>query len=260
MTLDSLGRKREAATAYSRFADAYPRDRARRARSSTRVTYMDGTSRGIRRFALASRTRDSARRSAAAADRGARPSGVRARTPSWRASEPQYGGELRGAVGADCPTLLRAGGRLQRYRSLTLRSTTAHYEGGRPARRSQEDVSTADAEFTRAIEGTDIWRRARTTSAAQTTTEFHANVECANLTDAERQATRGSCRGRDYYNAARRTWQTLLEKAEQEEALRNDPGARPWLDRAREAVGGNVPSTPPTEGATAGNSAAGRMN
>jgi hypothetical protein len=47
------------------------------------------------------------------------------------------------------------------------------------------------------------------------------------------------------FTAARATWQALIDKAGQEQALGNDPGAQRWLQAAREAIGGNVPATPP---------------
>jgi hypothetical protein len=62
-----------------------------------------------------------------------------------------------------------------------------------------------------------------------------------NLTEAERAAaTSGSERqAQQYYNAAHKTWQALLDKAQQEK-LDNE-----WVNRTRDALAGNVPATPP---------------
>jgi hypothetical protein len=61
------------------------------------------------------------------------------------------------------------------------------------------------------------------------------------LTEAERaSAAAGSERqATQYYDAARKTWQALLEKADREK-IDNE-----WVTRARDAVAGNVPATPP---------------
>jgi hypothetical protein len=47
------------------------------------------------------------------------------------------------------------------------------------------------------------------------------------------------------YANARKTWQALLDKAQAEPTLANDPGAARWLQMARDAIAGNVPSSPP---------------
>ena len=55
------------------------------------------------------------------------------------------------------------------------------------------------------------------------------------ITGSERQATQ-------YYDAARKTWQALIDKAQQE-GIAND-----WVTRARGALAGSVPATPPPPG------------
>ena len=75
---------------------------------------------------------------------------------------------------------------------------------------------------------------------------FLKNVQLPfGLTDEERTAaTTGSERqATQYYDAARKTWQALLDKAAQEK-IDNE-----WVTRARDALAGNVPATPPSLGA-----------
>jgi len=74
---------------------------------------------------------------------------------------------------------------------------------------------------------------------------FVKNVQLpAGLTDAERtSATAGSERqATQYYDAARKTWQTLLDKAAREK-IDNE-----WVTRARDALAGSIPATPPPPG------------
>ena len=73
--------------------------------------------------------------------------------------------------------------------------------------------------------------------------EFLKNVQLpSGLTDAERTAaTAGSERqAAQYYDAARKTWQALLDKAQQQK-IDNE-----WITRARDALAGNIPASPPT--------------
>jgi len=62
------------------------------------------------------------------------------------------------------------------------------------------------------------------------------------LTAAERAAANtGSDRqATQYYDAARATWQALLDKAQQQK-IDNE-----WVNRTRDALAGKVPATPPT--------------
>jgi hypothetical protein len=64
----------------------------------------------------------------------------------------------------------------------------------------------------------------------------------AGLTDEQRQAAvQGATQQAEAnYDAARKTWQSLIDKAEQ------DKFTNPWVDRARDALKGNVPENPPT--------------
>jgi hypothetical protein len=67
--------------------------------------------------------------------------------------------------------------------------------------------------------------------------------------DAERFRARAAEAAQGEFAKARTTWQALLDKAQQESALRDDARARRWLDLTRDAIGGSVPSTlPPPAG------------
>jgi hypothetical protein len=79
--------------------------------------------------------------------------------------------------------------------------------------------------------------------------DFLKNVQLPEgLTDAERAAAQqGSTQQAEaYYTQARNTWQALIQKADSDETLKNDPNAGPWLERARNALSGNVDTNPPT--------------
>ena len=72
---------------------------------------------------------------------------------------------------------------------------------------------------------------------------FVKNVQLpATLTDEERSAAiAGSERqATQYFDAARKTWQALIDKAQQQQ-IENE-----WVTRTREALAGNVPATPPS--------------
>jgi hypothetical protein len=76
--------------------------------------------------------------------------------------------------------------------------------------------------------------------------DYLKNVELpADLTGPQLSAAQaGSAQqAEQYYVAARKTWSTLIEKAEQ------DSIANPWVARARNALAGNVDRAP-VEGAT----------
>jgi hypothetical protein len=119
----------------------------------------------------------------------------------------------------------------------------------RASQRKQQLLRQMTDYFTRAIEtGSPLHLSAATFYVGLTQWEygnFVKNVELpSDLTDDERaQATAGSERqATQYYDAAKKTWQALLDKAAKEK-IDNE-----WVTRAREAVAGNVPTTPPPPG------------
>ena len=77
------------------------------------------------------------------------------------------------------------------------------------------------------------------------------DVRVAGMSEADRETFRARAAeaAEKEFATARASWQALLDKAQQEAALRDDAKARRWLDLAREAIGGSVPSTlPPPAG------------
>jgi hypothetical protein len=76
------------------------------------------------------------------------------------------------------------------------------------------------------------------------------DIRVSGLTDEERAAVRRRAEqtAEQEFSRAREIWQALVDKAQQEEALRDDPEAQRWLRLTRDAINGNVPSTPPPPG------------
>jgi hypothetical protein len=66
------------------------------------------------------------------------------------------------------------------------------------------------------------------------------------LTPEEQQAAEQGAaqQAEQFFEAARKTWQSLVEKAEATPGV-TDAEARDWVERAREALRGNVPADPP---------------
>ena len=277
VTLDSLGQKREAAEAYAAFSTAYPRDRrAADAFYNSAAAYLEAgdTTAAARTYGqFATRFPRDARASDA---RGFQVGLLRASGDS-SAVETELVRLCRGtptdpAIRAACSertaaAAFRQGASLfPAYQGMQLVIPTigALNQAGvqRASARKQAALRTMTQHFTRAIAtGNPQYLAAATYYVGLGQWEygnFLKNVQLPEgLTEEQRAAAQqGSAQqAEEYYSAARATWKALLDKAEGDENLRNDPGARAWLERAREAMGGNVPSTPPTasrESTTAG--------
>jgi hypothetical protein len=100
--------------------------------------------------------------------------------------------------------------------------------------------------FTRAIQaGAPEWLAAATyyVGLAQWEYgEFLKNVQLPSALNEEQRAAAlaGSAQQAEQnYEAARSTWRSLIEKAQ------TDGFSNVWVERAREALAGNVPDTPP---------------
>jgi TolA-binding protein len=267
---DSLGRHREAGAAYEAFATAYPSDRrAADAQYNAALTYLeaaDSVAAARAYGAFATRFPRDARATQA---RSTRLALLRAGGDSVTAARElatlcaaNPGPELRGACAARVgEEALRAGAAMfpaYQAERLVVASKAQLTAAGvqRASARKQRMLRDMSGHFTRAIEsGSPLHLSAASFYIGLAQWEygnFVKNVQLpAGITDEERAlALSGSERqATQYYDAARKTWQALLDKAQQEN-IDND-----WVTRAREAVAGNVPATPPTPQGSAGGSA-----
>lgn len=267
VTLDTvLNRKSEAAAAYAAFSEAFPRDqRAGDAQFNAGVTYLQAgdTTAAARAFGrYAERFPSGAR----AADARSRRAGLLLASGDTTAANAELGRLCARASAADDPQC--ASFRARRAFETAV-SGYAAYDRIELVVRNRGQVSTTAAL-------TALQRPKRQALAALSTRltnvirtgvpeylagatfylglaqweygDYLKNIQLpASFTAEERQAATTGAAGlaEAEYAAARETWQALITKAEAEEALRNDPGAQRWLRLARDAMGGNVPSSPP---------------
>jgi len=255
--LDSLRRQKEAGIAYEQFAVDYPQDkRAGDALYNAAVTYLEArdTTTAARVYgAFARRYPTDSRAPAARAFRVAllKAAGdtttVNADLAVLCTATPPA--ELK----SDCAT--RAGRaafaegvvQFQRYRPMRLvitRATQLTALGVKRASAPKLELLTALTKtFTRAIEAGDPEYLAAATYyigvAQWEYGNFLKNVQLPKaLSDAERTAaTQGAATQADaYYAQSQKTWQALIDKATQQKI------ANKWIDMARDAVQGKVPS------------------
>ena len=263
-SLDSLGRKRDAAKSYEAFAEAYPRDRrAPDAQFNAAITYVEvpDSAAAARAYGLFTTRFPTDPRAAQA--RSTRLVLLRATGDSLGAerelaslctSNPATG-DLRAQCAARVGEQEFRGGvaMFPRYQAIKLvipskaQLTAAGVQ--RASTQKQQLLRDMSAHFTKSIESGSPLHLAGSTYylglAQWEYGNFVKNVQLpSGLTDAERtQAIAGSERqATQYYDAARKTWQALLDKAQRDKI---DNG---WVTLAREAVAGNVPATPPPPG------------
>lgn len=264
VTLDSLNQNAEAAQAYEEFSRAYPRDRrAADAQINAAVTFAQAgdTASAARAYGtFASRFPSDPR---AAAARQTRLEMLRAAGDTVAASRELAAlctrptPEIRGQCAARVAEgHFRRGGALwDRYRSLRFvipskaQLTAAGVQ--RAQRQKQAVLREMTTHFTNAIKtGNARWLAAATYHLGLAQWEygnFLRNVQLPDgLTPEERQAgEQGAAQqAEQFFAAARKTWQSLVEKAEQERG-EFEAEARDWVERAREALRGNVPAEPP---------------
>jgi TolA-binding protein len=263
ITLDTLNRKAEAAQAYEAFANAYRRDeRASGALYNAGLAFQEANQPAeaarvfgvfVQRFPRDQRV-GAARQARLALLRSAGDTAAATTELARLCQSPTP--ELR----ADCAAL--AGERAFRqgqalfddYKAIRLviptiqQLTAAGVQ--RASARKQSLLRTMNGHFTRAIQsGSPEWLSAATYYVGLAQWEygnFLKNVQLpASLNEEQRAAAeQGSAQQAEQnYNAARSTWTSLIEKA-QAEGFSNV-----WVDRAREALAGNVPETPPGGGA-----------
>jgi TolA-binding protein len=259
-SFDSLGRKRDAAAAYEAFATAYPGDRrAADAQYNAAITYLEvpDSAAAARAYGTFAARFPSDRRATQA--RSARLAMLRASGDSAGADRElaslctaNPSAELRSSCAARVGEQeFRAGVAIfPRYKAerLVIRSKAQLNAAGvrRASTLKQTLLKEMSTHFTKAIEsGAPLPLAAASFYVGLAQWEygdFVKNVQLpSDLTDAERaQATAGSDRqASQYYDAARKTWQALLDKAQQEK-IDNE-----WVTRARDALAGKLPTDLP---------------
>ena len=265
-TLDSLGRKADAAAEYAKLASMFPNDkRAPDALYNAAVTYVEAgdTATAARTYAaFASRY---PRDSRAAQARALRVSLLTASgdTASANAELARLCVSPTADLKATCSGRVaeaayrRGLATFQTYRNekLVIATKAQLTAKGiqRAAARKQQLQRTLTAQFESAIRtGNPEYLAASTYYIGLAQWEygdFFKNVQLpGTLTDEERTAgEQGSARqAEQFYEQARKTWQALVDKAEQTEELKSDAKAMRWVDLAKEGVQGKVPETPPT--------------
>ena len=259
--LDSLNRKREAGAAYESFAAAYPKDRrAADAQFNAAVTFLEVPDSSAASRAYGTFATRFPRDTRAAQAQSTRIAIMRARGDSVAA-----GRELASLCTAAPPPELRvacsarvaeqefrAGAAMfPQYKAMKLvipsKSQLNATGVAKASRKKQQALQAMSAHFSKAIAtGSPLYLSAATYYVGLAQWEygdFVKNVRLpGNLTETERAAAMsGSERqATQYYDAARKTWQALLDKSQQEK-IDNE-----WVNRTRDALGGNVPATPPT--------------
>ena len=264
--LDSLGRKKDAAVAYEQFANAYPKDkRAADALWNAALTYGEASdaAASARTYALfaqryprddrAGQARqqqiaqlqtsgDTAAANRALANVCSRPAEELQAECSSRVAERSFRQGV-GTFGEYQPLKLVIASKGQ----LTAAGVT------RASRQKQALLRQLTSEFANAIKsGVPQYLAAASYYVGLAQWEygnFLKNVQLpSGLTDAEQtQAQQGAAQqAEQYYAAAKQVWQELVQRAESTPAIGNDAAARPWIDRARNAVQGNVDAAPPS--------------
>ena len=264
--LDSLGRKKDAAAAYEQFANAYPKDkRAPDALWNAALTYgeaSDATA-SARTYALFAQRYPRDDRAAQAKQQqiaqlqtsGDTAAANRALASACSQPAEEMQAECSSRVAAR--SFQQAVGTFGAYQPLKLviASKAQLTAAGvtRASRQKQALLRQLTSEFANAIKsGVPQYLAAASYYVGLAQWEygnFLKNVQLpSGLTDAEQtQAQQGAAQqAEQYYAAAKQVWQELVQRAESTPAIGNDAAARPWIDRARNAVQGNVDAAPPS--------------
>ncbi|MEP6690484.1 MAG: tetratricopeptide repeat protein [Gemmatimonadaceae bacterium] len=261
-TLDSLGRKPDAATAYEQFAAAFPGDkRAPDALYNAAVTYAEAHENAKAASAWSSFAAKFPRDPRAAEAVTRRVAALRAGGDSSTATRElgrvcASGGNTE-ALKTTCAdyrgqTEYRlAQSRFAEYKNMRLviaRAAQLTRAGvDRASLRKRELRDLMQKHFEASIKtGSAEWLAASTYYLGLAQWEygnFLKNVQLpGDLTEAQRTAAAaGSAQqAEQYYVAAKKIWQDLLLKAE------SDKISSIWVNRAKDALGGNVPAAPPS--------------
>lgn len=264
--LDSLGKKREAAAAYEQFANAYPRDeRAADALWNSAVTYAEAPdpAAAARTYALFAQRfpRDKragdARQQQIAQLKTSGDTAAATRAIANACEEPSE------AMRAECASHVAERSFQQgvatfgQYQPLKLTITSRSQLNAAGVQRASRDkqalLRQLTSDFSSAIKsGVPAYLAAASYYVGLAQWEygnFLKNVQLpSSLTEAERtSAQQGAAQqAEQYFSAARQVWQELVQRAQTTKEIGSDAGARPWIDRARNAVQGNVDAAPPS--------------
>jgi len=264
--LDSLGRKKEAAAAYEQFANAYPRDeRAADALWNAAVTYSEAPdpTAAARTFAVFAQRYPRDKRAGDArqqqiAQLHAAGDTAAANDALKRACEqPTESMQTECASRVAQRSFEQGVGTFGQYQPLKLTISAKSQLNAAGVQRASRDkqalLRQLTSDFSSAIKsGVPSYLAAASYYVGLAQWEygnFLKNVRLpSNLTDAEQTAAQQGAaqQAEQYYSAARQIWQELVQRAQSTPTIGNDAGARPWIDRARNAVQGNVDAAPPS--------------
>ena len=264
--LDSLGRKKEAATAYEQFANAYPRDqRAADALWNAALTYSEAPdpAAAARTYALFAqryprddRAGDARQRQIAQLQTSGDTAAAN-RVLANACARPSEGMEAECSSRVAERSFSQGVSTFGEYQplKLTISSKSQLTAAGvqRASREKQMLLRQLTTEFSNAIKaGVPQYLAAASYYVGLAQWEygnFLKNVQLpSGLTDAEQTAAQQGAaqQAEQYYSAARQLWQELVQRAQSTAAIGNDAAAKPWIDRARNAVQGNVDAAPPS--------------
>jgi hypothetical protein len=264
--LDSLGKKREAATAYEQFANAYPRDqRAADALWNAALTYSEAPDPAaaartyalfVQRYPRDERAAD-ARQQQIAQLQTSGDTAAANRVLTNACARPSEGMEKECSSRVAERSFQQGVATFGQYQplKLTISSKSQLTAAGvqRASRDKQALLRQLTSEFSNAIKsGVPQYLAAASYYAGLAQWEygnFLKNVQLpSGLTEAEQTAAQQGAaqQAEQYYGAARQLWQELVQRAQSTQAIGNDAAARPWIDRARNAVQGNVDAAPPS--------------
>ena len=262
--LDSAGQKKEAAQAYAQFAQAYPRDqRASGAAYNAAVTYEEAgdSVAAAKAFADFARRFPNDQRAAEARSQQVRLLAASGDSSAANAALASACANPTEDVRSLCAG--RAAGRqfaqalatFQQYQpiALEIRSRSQLTQAGvaRASARKQALLKQVATELAQSIKsGVPAYVAAGSYYAGLAQYEygeFLKNVQLpGDLTDAQKTAAQQGAaqQAEQYYQLARQTWQELLDKAQNTPELTKDPKAAAWVQKARDAVQGNVDKNP----------------
>ena len=264
--LDSLGRKKEAAAAYEQFAQAYPKDdRSADALWNAAATYAEAQdpTDAARTYATFARTYPRDQRAVQARQQQIAQLQTAGDTAAASRALSTACAQAADALKTECASRVaersfqqgvEAFGQYQPMK-LTIPSRSQLNATGvaRASRDKQALLRQITSDFASAIKaGVPAYLAASSYYVGLAQWEygnFLKNVQLpSSLSEAEKtQAQQGAAQqAEQYYAAAKQVWQELVQRAETTPAIGNDAGARPWVDRARNAVQGNVDAAPPS--------------